>query len=267
VKLVELENVERFISTLPSYELKDVYVNGTKLQNYKAVCYQGTNKVVAIVSNKYKLTNHDTVFNIVMEKAIQKFGKENLKGWVEHTSTKAYLFLTFKEVDIQNDSTYNCGLVVTNSVNTQLSIWLNLMTYRNLCSNLLVQRGNVLAIQNKHLGTSEFWDRFKQRLFTVLNEFDSILKQEFTFLDQIKTITVQSDFVRKEILNKLNTSKKAYYLILKQLTGTDTLFNVYQAITNYYTNTRSMNVYNRVQHIKKARELIEDDMKQVLKGD
>jgi hypothetical protein len=28
-----------------------------------------------------------------------------------------------------------------------------------------------------------------------------------------------------------------------------------------------MNVYNRVQHIKKARELIEDDMKQVLKGD
>jgi hypothetical protein len=264
MRLAELENVKRFLDTLPTYELNDVYVNGVKLHNYKAICYKGTNKVVAIVSNRYKLIQHSTVFNIAIEKITQQFKQENIKGWVEHTKTKAYLFLTFKDVEIEQDSKYSCGLVITNSVNTQLSVWLNLMTYRFLCSNLLTQHGNVLAIQNKHLGTSDFWNRFKERLSTVLNEFETLLKQEFTFYEQLRTFTLTKKETNDYILMNLDLSKKAYFIVLKQINDVDTLFNVYQAITNYYTQTKSMNIANKIKHLKDTRKTIEQYVKSVL---
>jgi hypothetical protein len=260
MRLANLDNVERFLSTLPYYELKDIYIDGVKSENYKAVVYKGTSKAVAVVSNRYKLVQHKTVFDIVLEKIKENLAKENVKGWVEHTKTKAYLFLTFKDIEIQNDSNYNCGLLVTNSVNTQLSIWTNLFLYRVICSNGLVQKENILAIQNKHLGSSEFWDRFKSRVETVIQNYDNYLTTEFNLLEEFKTITLNPS----EILSKLEISKKALFVITKQLKPTDTLFNVYQAITNYYTNTQSMNIASRVQYIRKARELINLYAKSVL---
>jgi len=262
MRLVSIENVERFISTLPCYELKDVYIDGVKDSKYKAVVYKGTTKSVAIVSNKYKLVQHKTLFDIVLEKVKENFNNNEIKGWVEHTNTKAYLFLTFKNVDIQNDSVYDCGILVTNSVNTQLSIWLNLFNYRQVCSNGLVQKENILAIQNKHIGVSNFWDRFKLRLERVLSAFDNYLKNEFDFLETLKTITLNIN----EILSKVEMSKKALIVIRRQLKENDTLFNVYQAITNYYTNTRSMNIASRVQYIRKARDVINNYVKGISQG-
>jgi len=259
MKLANLENVERFLSTLPYYELKDVYIDGTKSEKFKAVVYKGTSKPVAIVSNKYKLAQHKTVFDIVLERVKEKVGSENVKGWVQHTSTKAYLFLAFKDIEIANDSKYNTGLLITNSVNTQLSIWTNLFLYRVICSNGLVQKENILAIQNKHLGSSEFWDRFKDRLERVLDNFNNYLESEFKFLEDIKTITLNPS----EILSKLEMSNKALITISRQLKPTDTLFNVYQAITNYYTNTQTINISSRVQYIRKTRELINNYVRTV----
>jgi hypothetical protein len=254
MRLANLENVERFISTLPYYELKDIYIDGVKLENYKAVVYKGTTKAVAVVTNKYKLVQHKTVFDIVLERVKETIGSENVKGWVEHTQTKAYLFLTFKDIEIQNDSNYNCGLLVTNSVNTQLSIWTNLFLYRLICSNGLIERSNILEVQNKHIGTSEFWERLKSRIERILESYDNYLKAQFEFLEEIKVITLNPS----EILSKLDMSKRALVTITKQLKPTDTLFNVYQAITNYYTNTKTMNISSRVQYIRKAKELIEN---------
>jgi hypothetical protein len=254
MKLANIENVERFVSTLPYYELKDIYIDGTKSENYKAVVYKGTSKPVAIVTNKYKLVQHKTVFDIVLERVKEKVGLENVKGWVEHTNTKAYLFLTFRNVEIQNDSNYNCGLLVTNSVNTELSIWTNLFLYRLICSNGLIEKSNILEVQNKHIGTSDFWERLKNRIERILDNFDNYLKAQFEFLEEIKLITLNPN----EILSKLDMSKKALVTITKQLKPTDTLFNVYQAITNYYTNTKTMNISSRVQYIRKTRELIEN---------
>jgi hypothetical protein len=254
MRLANLENVERFISTLPYYELKDIYIDGTKSENYKAVTYKGTTKAVAVVTNKYKLVQHKTVFDIVLERVKETIGSENVKGWVEHTKTKAYLFLTFKDIEIQNDSNYNCGLLVTNSVNTQLSIWTNLFLYRLICSNGLIEKSNILEVQNKHIGTSEFWERLKSRIERILESYDNYLKAQFEFLEEIKVITLNPS----EILSKLDMSKRALVTITKQLKPTDTLFNVYQAITNYYTNTKTMNISSRVQYIRKAKELIEN---------
>jgi hypothetical protein len=262
MRLVDIENVERFISTLPWYELKDVYVDGVKSEKYKAVVYKGTTKAIAVVTNRYKLVQHKTVFDIVLERVKEKVGSENVKGWVEHTNTKAYLFLTFKNIEIQDDSNYNCGLLVTNSVNTQLSIWTNLFLYRLVCNNGLIERSNILEVQNKHIGTYDFWDRFKDRVEKIVQSFDNYLMTEFSFLEQIKEITLKPS----DILEKLDISRKALVVISKQLKPTDTLFNVYQAVTNYYTNTKTMNIASRVQYIRKTRELINKYARIVLDG-
>jgi hypothetical protein len=260
MKLTNLENVERFLSTLPYYELKDVYIDGVKSENYKAVVYKGTSKAVAVVSNRYKLVQHKTVFDIVLEKLKENINTANIKGWVEHTKTKAYLFLTFKDVAVENDSYYNCGFLVTNSVNTQLSIWTNLFLYREICSNGLIEKSSILEIQNKHIGSSVFWDRFKERIEKIVQNYDNYITTEFQMLGVFGEITLNPN----EILSKLDITKKALVYISKQLKPIDTLFNVYQAITNYYTNTQSMNIASRVQYIRKARELINLYAKSVL---
>lgn len=262
-KLTNLENVKRFISTLPHYEFRDIYINGTKLQNYKAICYSGTNKAVAIVSNRYKLVQHKTVFDIALEKIQEHYKDTEIKGWVEHTNTKAYIFLGMKQIDVEYDSNYNCGLLITNSVNTQLSVWINTFLYRLVCNNGLISRENVLAIQNKHLGANEFLNRFKERLETILKGFNDILKKEFRFLEELRSFTLTKKEVADKILINLDMSKKAYFTVLKQINDVDTLFNVYQALTNYYTNSRSLNIANRVQQIKKAREVINEYAKSI----
>lgn len=258
-RLARLENVQRFIATLPVYELKSVFVNGTEIKKFKAVCYKNTNHVVAIVSDKYKLVQHQDVFNFVLNKLKEKYEEENIKGWVQHTKTKAYLFVTFNDVTVDDDSDYKCGLLVTNSVNSQLSIWTNLFLYRLTCSNGIIQPKNLLEVQNKHLGLENFWDRFSSRFSIMLDRFNDMLKQEFNFLQTIKDYYVKVDV----ILGKLNGSKKAYFIIKAKLKTEDSLFNIYQAITNYYTNNLSLNITSRVNAIRKARILVEDCLKQL----
>lgn len=258
MQLANVDNIKRFLETLPEYELKEITINGTVAKKFKAVCYKNTNYPIAIVSNKYKLAQHKTVFTIALERVLKKFKEEEVKGWVQHTKTKAYLFLTFREVEVKEDSIYKMGLIVTNSVNTQLSIWTNLFTFREVCSNGIIQKTPLLEVQNKHIGTSDFWARFKERFDRVLEVFDNEYQREIKFIMELKDYTLSPI----EILKHLDTSKKAFVEITKQLKSIDTLFNIYQAITNYYTNTKSMNIANRVNYIRKARDIIEKYVKQ-----
>lgn len=258
MKLASLENVRRFLETLPEFELKPIAIEGTETRKFKAVCYKGTNMPVAIVSDRYKLVQHKTVFQIALERIAKYYKEEFIKGWVQHTKTKAYLFVTFRGTTISNDSHYDSGLLITNSVNTQLSIWSNLFTYREVCSNGLIQKTPLIEVQNKHVGTSEFWDRFKSRIDMILENFDHYINREFKFILELRDYTVDPT----EILKHLDMSNKALIHIKKQLKPTDTLFNIYQSITNYYTNTTSMNVASRVNYIRKAREIIEEYVKQ-----
>ena len=254
MKLASLENVKRFLEYLPEFELKPIHIEGIETKKFKAVCYKGTNMPVAIVSDRYKLVQHRTVFTIALDRILEQVKEEAVKGWIQHTRTKAYFFVTFVDSNITEDSNYDCGLLITNSVNTQLSIWSNIFLYREICSNGLIEKSPILEVQNKHITSETFYDNLKNKFDWAIENFGYHLDRQIKFLIELKDYTLHPS----EILKHLEMSKKAFIQITKQLKTIDTLFNIYQAITNYYTNTTSMNIASRVNYLRKAREIIEE---------
>jgi len=256
MKMTDINNLFRFINTLPWFEIKDLFVEGNRVHDYKAITYKGTNKVVAIVTNKYNLVQHQQVFEFVINKLSKEYGQDNLQGWVEHYKTRAYLFITFKQINIQNDSDYRLGLLVTNSVDGTLSIWTTLFVYRIICQNGIIQKHNLLTIQNKHLGTSNLWSRLESRINTVLQVFDNVVTQEFETYERMKNVYANSVEVVGKLRKEIGMGKRAYYTILRNVKSTDSLFNILQAITNYYSNTRALNITSRVNAIRKGYNVV-----------
>jgi hypothetical protein len=256
MKLVSIDNLLRFLNTLPYFEEKDLYVEGTRVRDFKGIAYKGTNKIVAIVSNKYNLVQHSQVFEFAINTIVSQYGENSVCGWVEHYKTKAYLFLTFKEVNVENDSKYKVGLLITNSVDSTLSIWTTLFNYREVCSNGLIEKHNIITIQNKHLGGTNLWSRLSSRFGIVLQQFDILVKKHFDTLEELKNIVAPSIDVLEILRRNYKISRKAYYTIMRKVKSVDTLFNIYQAITNYYSNNKSRNITSRVEMLRKAQDLI-----------
>jgi hypothetical protein len=259
MRLYNLEDVIKYVNSLPEFEEKDIAVENEVSKNFKAIVYKGTKTIAAVVSNKYQLVQHKEVFNYAIEKIKSEFGENSIKGYVNSHRVKAYLFITFKDVSIQNDSDYRTGLLITNSVNGTLAIWTSLFLYRVICSNGLIEQQNLIQFQSKHLGTEELLNRFDNRLTTVIKNYDNYLKKEFDTLEQLKNIIAKPS----EILKNLDLSRKAFYYINLKLKTNDTLFNIYQQITHYFSNNNSINITKRVEMIRKAKQLVLEYAKKV----
>lgn len=263
MKLVSIDKLKSYIQTLPEFELKPISIDGNITKKFKAVCFKNSSNPVAVVSSKYKLVQHKTIFSIVLEKLEENITNEKIYGWIEHNKTKAYMFLTFFDVEIPYDSNYRNGIMVTNSVNTELSVWINLFTFREICKNGLIKKIPLLEIQNKHIGIENFYNRFKQRLQHIIDIFEDVVKTELEYYEQIKNLVANSN----EILSKLNLSRKALVKIRLKLKDTDTLFNIYQSVTNYFSSNEKLSIDTRVTYIKKIREVIDTYVKNLEKSD
>jgi len=257
MKLFSLDAINNFLNSLPQFEEREIIVNGQVNKDYKAILDKSNNKVVAIVSKKYSLVQHKDVFSLAIAKLRETYSDNEILGYVSHHRTKAYMFITFKSATIQNDSEYKLGLMITNSVDSTLSIWTTLFLYRVVCSNGLIEKSSLLQLQSKHINSEEILNRFNKKLSIVLNDFDSYVENELAFLEKTKTITANS----YEIVKKLDLSKKARYRILGKVKPNDTLFNIYQAITDYFSNKANVSIVRRVDTIRKAKEIINQYVK------
>lgn len=254
-KLYKLEQIKEYIQKLPYFELKDIVVGDQEIKDFKAVCYRGTNKAVAIVSKRYKLVQHATVFQIFIEQ-LEKFF-DNIEGYVSHTRTKAFLFLTVKERFVEGDSNYKVGFSISNSVDTTTAICTRFFTYRLVCSNGLIASDTIFKINQKHIANPHFYSILKDKISKTIQTFNRIEEREFNFYEEIKKVNLTIDQT-KTILEKLNIAQKGLKVILTRINKVDNAFNVYQAITHYYSNFSSLNIGSIVQNTIKAREIIQN---------
>ena len=255
MKFYDIEKVKNFIKTLPKYELKDIYIDKVQLsKKFKAVCYLDTNIPVAIVSNKYKLVQHPTVFEIFLERLEKHF--DNIEGFVQHTKTKAFLFAVVKEKFVEGDSNYKLGFCVSNSVDTTLAIWTSLFNYRVICSNGLVTPQTIMKIYQKHIGGEDFYNELKRRFDIAIQQFDNYQEREFQVYDILKEKTLTEDQI-KAVIAKLELPQKALRVILTRIERVDSAFDLYQAITFYLSNYSRQNIASTVEKLRKTRTILE----------
>lgn len=255
MKLYEIERVKNYIKTLPRYELKDIYIDKVQhTKKFKAVCYQDTNIPVAIVSSRYKLVQHPTIFEIFLERLERRFS--NIEGFVQNTNTRAYLFVTVKEKFVEGDSNYKLGFCVSNSVDTTLAIWTTLFNYRLVCSNGLVAPQTILKIYQKHIGGEDFYQEVKKRFDLAINEFEGYQEKEFQIYDMLREKTLTEEQM-KAVFAKIELPNKALRVVLTRINKVDSAFNLYQAITFYLSNYSNLNIHSKVEQLRKVRAILE----------
>ena len=258
VKFYPLERVEDYLERLPTFHFDNVVVNRRVLRDYKAVVRDDTEDVVAIVSSRYKLAQHRTVFKIFIEKLRQFYGDANLKGYVTHEGTRAFLFVTCKEIELKDDSVYDMGFMVTNSVDATMGIRVALFQYRLVCSNGLISKENIMEMYQKHVQgqMSDFWKKLKQKYEAVISKFDTYVD------DTVKKLQIMKETVVKawELIDKIDwLSDSAKKLLKTKVKKEDTLFNVYQALTWYFSNypISRMTFNGRIERLQNATKVIE----------
>jgi len=250
MRILPLNELKNRIALLPEYTLADIYVRGNKVENFKAVVPKGMSIPIAIVSHKYKLIQHKTLFNVVIEKVSWKFGSNNILGDVYYHKNRAHLFLFFQKAKLFSEE-YFAGILVTNSVDTSLSVKISLSLYNENFGIPFVNPKKLIEIKNKHIGLELFWDRFKSRLFAILNSYQEILKNYLSLLTKLSEININP----KEILDKISLSKRLEEKIMASLKS-PTLFDIYKAVVSCLISEPYISSTTKIKKIEKLGEIV-----------
>jgi len=250
VKLFPISELKNRIDLLPSYTLVDIYVKGHKVENFKAVVPQGMTSPVAIVSKKYKLVQHKTLFLIVIEKVCWKFNSSNVFGDICFNKNRAFLSLYFQKTKLLNED-YLAGIMVSNSVDTSLSVKVSLSLFNDKTDVVFLNPEKLIEIKNKHLGIELFWSRFKSRLLTILNSFEEILNSYISFLTSLSEIEIDP----KEVLSKISLSERIQIRILSTIKSTKAL-DVYKTIVSCLISEPYLSPTTKIKKIEKLGKII-----------
>lgn len=262
VKFYDIGMVEDYLDRLPTFRTDNVVVNGRVVRDYRAVVREDNEQVVAIVSSIYKLAQHKIVFKIFLERLEKYYPREFIKGYVTSEMTRAFLFVTVKEQEIEDDSRYYYGFLVTNSVDATMGIHVNFFRYRLVCSNGLISRQNIVELTQRHVQGQQtnFWKVLKEKYDRAIMELDKYID------DYIKMVKIAKDTIVNvpEILKKMDISQEAKKFILYKCGNEATLFDVYQALTNFYSHRRDsrLTMNGRIEKLKEAEKLIAIPVKQ-----
>jgi len=239
-KTYDIKYVKHWIEQAPEFELKPITVDSADARKFRAVVNKQTNKVVAIVSDKFQLVQHKTVFNLFLD-TLEDMGYSDVKGMVRWTDTRAYLYTYFHESDLGMKDKHQFGLVITNGVDGSLAIWSRIISVRIACMNLFSGTELYKIIKTVHVGIDieTFIDRIQTRFIKVIKavmDYPDYLTQQY---QQLKQIEIEYPKAIEFVTKKLDfLPKKALAVIRWQLRRDDkvTLYDLLQAVTYYLSN-------------------------------
>jgi len=257
--LYDLNQVKNFIQTLPEFEEKEVVINGIVRKDYKAIVLKNTNKVVSIVSSKYQLVQNKDIFNRFIYILENHFKKQNVKGFCYNVFSKAYLSVILEESELQGDSKYLWGLMVKNSVDTSLSVGVKVLAIRQICSNGLMGFKEIEKLEIKHSNQNIF-QQIDLMFYKILKQFNFYIASLSNIIADLKSKLVRYTEAEK-IVNQLIDSKKGRIIVKNEIyglidNGYITAFDLYMAITNYYSNKTGKQFSSVEQNISKALKVL-----------
>jgi len=260
-KAFPLQYVKRYIEASPTFEIKPVYVNGEYQRDYKAVVNQNTGKVVAVVSKRFQLVQHKTVMNAFLDVLSNYVSEDETEGFYKWTDTRAYLTVYFKTIEPLEKDFFKLGILVTNGVDGSMAIWTKFSGLRVVCSNGLVSRETIEVVRTIHASAdfSDFMERLIGRFEKVIKGVDQYGERIAKTFEEWKGIEIERKDAMKEVAKMDWLPKKATRIIYWKLPRDEkvTLYDLYNAITDYISNYSGKNIEGRTEDLMKAEKAIQ----------
>lgn len=192
------------------------------IEGYKAICDPVNNLVYAIVSDEYKLVQHQEVLDSVQEivKAHPEWGTPERTVWLSPNGARKKAVWRFPEIEfeIKTGDIVNPTIVAFSSFDTTLAQTITLGGFRLVCSNGMVI-GKILAeYKRKHTATldlgvatktidlgmtsyskvADLWTSYTKRL---------ALKHEYTLFEELPFHKTEKERIL-EGMRKIGTVKE-----------------------------------------------------------
>jgi hypothetical protein len=219
----------------PVGELENVFANNGNnvsllIPDRKAIYRSDTNKVLGLLSNKYKILPHsqvvETIFNSLDNEKVD-YQPKNIE--VLNNGGKLFLHLILPEVyqvgelgdDIQME------IIASNSYDGSTSFGIELGGYRLVCSNGMRAWHKDIAIAKRHYISEprqfiqQFFTKLKQFKDEVIPFFNSCAKlgiKKSEGVELISNLVIAEKYKRKAAQEWMNESEKSLWSLYNVLT-------------------------------------------------
>lgn len=154
------------VGEFPEAELRDVWVDGRVIDRYKAVVNKRTRHVYSIQSAHYKLVQHREVAEAVRAALHERGYKPDESVNFEKNGARMFMRVLVMQDEVLGDK-IRWGLLVTNSYDGSMGIWIAGYGIRLGCLNQMVLGREVLLEYAIHMG--EVREKVAEGLETVLD--------------------------------------------------------------------------------------------------
>jgi len=157
---------------------KDVYVEGKKLDNWKAICSAETGRVFTIVSSSYAVVQHDDVISIVKEVARKVFREPEIKYYEYKNGARLWMQILDRSAmfEVVPGDTIIPAIYVRNSYDRRSGVNFRGGFFRVVCANLAVLNKEFeLIASRKHIGNEVIEDIreiFESLIESIINTYD-----------------------------------------------------------------------------------------------
>jgi len=239
----KLDNYNTILDSLPKFDLKPVFdEQGNEIRQYKSVFDIKTNKVVSIVSNKYKLINHYDLLNSI-KTIFDSDLFSNAKIYLIKKTKMIIDLFTNREFSVIKNDNVKFFIRVINSVDSTTGLNFFPSTWRLVCSNGLVHTDQLMRLTFKHfykiLNNN---DLIHDIINQICQMFDNIIKNYREFAEsKVKTVDQLTSNEKKWIDD--NIPDKYQIVLQKQyqnawgLLNDLTYLNSHDIKRNEYTKT------------------------------
>lgn len=225
---------------LPEFEIGEIKTDyGEPLKDVRGVYpleHQPKTRPVAVVSNRYKLLNHNTVLDSIKKILVEKDDLQNIRTINLINSpdgTKIFLKILFGITkEILEDDKVNFGVEIINSVDGRISLHCIPYTYRWVCSNGAVVTKSLGNVIHKHT-TNLNLDALEGSIRIALDSVEAITQKYFDFT---QTEVIEMEAVDKEGKEWIAKNIPKKYLEVVESNKPKTAWDLYNIFTRLNTH-------------------------------
>lgn len=231
------------IESLPKYELKEVFIEREeyyKQKRFLAVTEVDKNESLAIVTNRYKLTQFKEVFLPIVE------GIDNLNGEITFYDGRGVLFIFPEGEDFALDNDTRIGMAVFNSVTKEYAVIIDFVILKKGYYVILPKQ--VTALRKKHIGNIKDVVQDYEKVLTKVKESWRIINDKFS-----RQISQEE---ANTILDNLNLGNKLNKKLQNEFKDDTTLWEFFTTIIDLISNIKYRNEINKIKKLKEISNAI-----------
>ena len=248
-----IKAVKEVVSSLPNAYSAPIEAEGIKIPNKKAIINEETKRVSSIVSDIYKIVNHQEFFLPILDSLT---GQEKVSLQVRENKDSVAMNVILPDLNIKDDTDegISVGFRAMNSYDTSSMFGVQLFFFREYCENGMVISKKIANSYAKHTVNNTLEFKFQDVISDITSQLPTIQskinqKMELTFSSTDEMREVIEKMFGKINTDKMNSSIPTQIFIeaMNEIKGNlPTHWNLYNGITSVISETLSYHYENKL---------------------